>query len=496
MKINGMTPNSSNVGEISKEVQLKVGQIIQGKICEILEDMIMLKMSNGKMLSAKLEVGLSVEVEELLKFQVKEANENQILLKPIVEGQNNIENETENKIMDVLKSFGMKATKEEISLIQTLIKNEIPVTKENVTSFMQMKGAFQKMEQMPIDLFSKDLNIEEPILEVFKNIIKSQNDSLEQSNTKNLIENKEILENNSFIENKDSIGNKNFMENKENTDHKASLQKQDTPKNLLQNEESIKYKDIGIKNMNDEKIVFISKNNLDINLGNAIQLNRILYKDNPMGKQINDLIKNLYENEKTTPLAKEIENILGKIKNMVETKDFKPQEILKELYVKLESIKSTVEGFDKKEGILNQIDQIKDGLDFMNKLNQSQTYMQIPIPIDKEYQNIDLLIVKDNKSKKKIDPNHVKLLISLDTKNMGQVRTLIDIKEKNITCNFKLIEEKMKEIFFKNEDQLKESLKTLGYHSIYVQYGILNEESIVGDSTPSKKFTNFIDMKV
>ncbi|WP_053957502.1 hypothetical protein [Inediibacterium massiliense] len=491
MKINVMSPNSLNVGEQSKEVQLKAGQIIQGKICEILEDMIMLKMSNGKMLSAKLEVGLNAGVDESFKFQIKEANEKQILLTPILEGQDHIENEIENKIMDVLKGFEMKGTKEEISLIQTLIKNEIPVTKENVTGFMQMKSAFQKMENMGINPSIQDLKLEEPIIEVFKNIIKSQseNNSIEQNNTKN-------LENNQMTDHKVLIGNKELIQKQDSIDHKDFVQKQEILKNLSENEGNMKYKDIGIQNMDDEKIVFLSKNNLTVNLGNAIQLNRILYKDDPIGKQIDHLMKNLYENEKTVPLAKEIENILGKIKNMVETKDFKPQEIFKELYAKLETIKSTIEGLDKKEGVLNQIDQIKDGLDFMNKLNQSQAYVQIPIPTHKEYQNMDLLIVKDHKSKKKIDPNHVKLLISLDTKNMGQVRTLIDIKEKNITCNFKLIEDKIKEIFLKNEEKLKESLERLGYHSVYVQYGILNEESIVGDLISSKKFTNFIDLKV
>ncbi|QEK12289.1 hypothetical protein FQB35_07815 [Crassaminicella thermophila] len=427
---------------------LKIGQLIKTKINKVKNDGLIIELGNGKLLYAKTTFPMNYNENQVVQFRVKEINENQLIIQPIQERLNKDET-TERKIISILKEFDIKPEKEKIELVKKLIVNKIPVSKENIIKIANSKVDFERVETL---FNSKAIEINEKILnddirKVLKNLLKVEFDSGDLKNS-----------------------------NKQTN-----------------------FKNINIKNVNFEKIIFLLKNKLTINISNITNLNNLLMKDFTVTKQTEELINLLYKNDQTMHLAKGVEALSLKIKNMIFKKTFKPQEVIKEMHIKIELIKQVVENIDSKERnqILNSITNLKNSLDFINKLNEFQTYMQIPIVLNDEKKNLDLLISKKDRNKKKIDPKDVKILVEINTKNMDKVKVLIEIKEKNIICNFKVTTEKIQKKISKFEKYLKDALILLGYEQINMRYAVVEDRNIVFDfNDENLNEINTINLKV
>lgn len=188
-----------------------------------------------------------------------------------------------------------------------------------------------------------------------------------------------------------------------------------------------------------------------------------------------------------TPLADKFSKLIETVKDLfVKTdseklaSDIDVNKLKSELYEKLDMLKATIqsaEGYNSREtaGLLKAAAQIDDTLRLFNQMNSSNImYYQMPVSLAGHNTTAELYVMKRQKNKKKIDPHNTVMFISLDTKNIGRIETLLDVKGKNITVNLRT---ESKDIINFIKGQVKELYKGIdacGYKLANIRYAVID----------------------
>ena len=194
--------------------------------------------------------------------------------------------------------------------------------------------------------------------------------------------------------------------------------------------------------------------------------NETVSKETPADKfsKLIETVMDLYVKTNSDKLASELD--VNKLKN--------------ELYEKLNVLKATIqssEGYDPKEmaGLLKAATQIDDTLRLFNQMNSSNImYYQMPVSIAGHNTTAELYVMKRQKNKRKIDPHNTVMFISLDTKNIGRIETLLDVKGSNITVNLRT---ESKQIIDFIKGQIKDLYKGFddcGYKLASIRYSVID----------------------
>lgn len=205
----------------------------------------------------------------------------------------------------------------------------------------------------------------------------------------------------------------------------------------------------------------------------------------------NEIIKNINEKEailkNETSQSSNIENLKsgnaledGIIKN-ASTKEVVQQaitktgennkEIIKDILLALKS-----EG-DVSEKILTIIKNNINDIKLFNKFSGDYYYANLPVNI-KEREYPCKLIVKDNRKEgKKIDSKNVKMVITIDTKNLGSVDGYMKVNDRRIDIDLKC-EEKSVKILEMAKEKLMTSIESMGFSVKVNVYKKLEEVSL------------------
>jgi len=124
-------------------------------------------------------------------------------------------------------------------------------------------------------------------------------------------------------------------------------------------------------------------------------------------------------------------------------------------------------------------------------IENNVVYFQLPVSLPVHKTSAEIYIMKNRHKKKKIDPQDTVMFISLDTKNIGRVESLIIVKGKNVSIRFRTEKEKVIDMGKENIKLLYEGLKSSGYRLVNINYELL------GSPTPpagiEKLITKFIN---
>ncbi|MCF6094341.1 hypothetical protein L1765_10235 [Microaerobacter geothermalis] len=128
----------------SPAIEIKPGQIFKGKVLKLFPDQMALVRIGGTQVMAKLETPLSVHEETWLQVLPQS---NPIALKVVSGRQNRTGNQMGNdaspnhiKVSELLDSLGITPTKNSEEIVQYVVKNRLPLTKEMILFF---RNAFQ-----------------------------------------------------------------------------------------------------------------------------------------------------------------------------------------------------------------------------------------------------------------------------------------------------------------------------------------------------------------
>ncbi|MBF8984300.1 hypothetical protein IZY60_12200 [Lutibacter sp. B2] len=462
-------------------------------------------------------------VNDLGSSQFKEGsiqqNIKEIEMQVMEEMMSSKEGNFEGKILDLLKKLEINPQKEIIILVKKLMNNKMPITKANIISILNAKYSFEQLEELLDNVFMNlsDEEFEMDIKTLFRKLLKESSqsdDCIHDKEEMDEVDEKVTQKKNNLkqIPNKkesqifNKKGDTTSFEANTKVEHtelnrmnnKMNINKEDTEKvninkenNSNVNKDKVSVDKINIDKMDFDKIIFMLQHKMKVNLMNATNINNIINKDNTLTDQFNSLLKLLDDSGVDLEIIKELKNIHMELKDSKKVK-LPIAENLKKIYSTLNSIETFLESVNntKKGTITNEIVNLKSSLDFINKINQFQTYFQMPVMINNEMKNLELFIEHKKNKKKKLNPKDIRIFIALDTNNLDYVHALIEIKDKDITCNFRFVTDDAKLIVKKYEKILMDALKKYDFQRVNLNYvvsqdkmSILNIESNDANST-------------
>ncbi len=496
-------PSQQNMDDSSGT--LKEGQTIRAKISKTMDGLVFLDLGNGEMLEAKLTASLPLQPGQLCDFLVKEVQDHQILLKPILNDAEPLD-ATEKKIMSLLEKMGLFPDKEKIEIIREMIRFQLPIHENTLKEIASLKTAYEKVSDWAhlLPLEEEQSLSEKPIQAVFKKAL-STNPDLER--TAKVAVSSPGTDAGANIE-KGKINERPLLEVEDRIYNTTTKQ----PKEVLEKivaewgkgetgiRAPIPSTGFNLQNMTYEKIIFLLKNNFQMNIQNASNVNQILFHAAPIGKQIEDLARELQEHKEIEQLVKSFEDISSRMKPSIIQNKESIKDSIRDVYNNIQNIKDLVENGTVKisKSTMQQLDSLKSGIDFINKINHYQGFLQLPIHIKGEQRNLEIILCNKKKKNSLLNPSDLKIFISLDTKSMDTVQAFIEIKEKHVAVNFRLMSEQIKNYVIEHEVRLNTALKAMGFTKIDTSYGIYKDQLdlitvLEQESLLSQKQHNFVD---
>lgn len=429
-KLNNITPLS-----------LVSGSIITGEVIEVADDTITFKLSNGEIIQGKNESNLTYNKGDMQNFVISDIDENKISIK-IAPNNFSFLDEGKTQVNNAKNEIQLTTSKE--LLIELMAKLEVPVTEKTIKTIESTKNYYGKLA----DLITSN-NI--------KNI-----SEFSKTEVTELVKMLMLDEDDKSISHKEYQSTNNNVVSHTNEQNNINL----TPILTM------------LKNVSHEDLVFMLKTSLDFNLSNLNKFNSVFLGRDTIVKNLNDLISILESKEIH---VKQLNNILVLLDNFSKFLENPKKADIKNFYnsilKELDIINSSLRNTSDSKSISSKIENIKTSLDFLNKVNENVTFLQVPILINKSLQNCEIMVQKEKNGKEKFDKNNAKLSISLNTKTFDLVRILIEIENKNIFLSIKSKSDKFKNIVSKNEAILSNKLKNIGYNNVFFRYSGKNTDN-------------------
>jgi hypothetical protein len=90
-------------------------------------------------------------------------------------------------------------------------------------------------------------------------------------------------------------------------------------------------------------------------------------------------------------------------------------------------------------------------------------YWQLPNPLANPPKDLEIIIKKDHPTKNKINPDNTKIIVKLDTPDIGELVVTLNVKEKNLSCNFETNNSQTKEDILKHNHDFKAQIEAHNY---------------------------------
>lgn len=157
--------------------------------------------------------------------------------------------------------------------------------------------------------------------------------------------------------------------------------------------------------------------------------------------------------------------------------DLEAKKLYKEILTGLDDLKTAVKasGTPDSNAVISRIDNIHDGIQLLNQINNNSAYMQIPLNMSGFNTGGELYVMNRERKKGRLDPQDVVMLISLDTQNIGRIESIIDIKGRNVSMNMRSESQQINNFIRENFKELYDSLIEKGYRLVDIKYRLINE---------------------
>lgn len=515
-----------NTKRTFSKLSFEVGQNFAARIMNLdkLTGEVLLKLLDGWQFSAKLQKGVDILPEGLMRFQVEGFEDGKLQLKML--NPDNKKSSTEEDSIDfLLKSKSINVDKEDYPLLNKMVKHEMPLTKENISNMKTIVDFMDRIKQNSeeensfIDKYMQSKNILSDSFkgQEIKDTLKSFFNELKNLSEEDIL----IFAENNIDLTEDNIKSFNDMFKKSGSLYKEiknieqqvlkdNVQKQhdvnvksekiyinaEQEKQIAgDNAENITYKEGNDytntienqgENINSDKGINDTKNIANSNAkneGEKLQNSNVTVKvENKVKDQSTNEIKETITNkeiETGETIEKEIKNYVGKdsINDKEKIVDNIAKAIKDQINEKTQEMKSIIErvlekSSDTKLEAFSNIAQVLDknmnDFKIFNTMSNSYYYMDLPLNVDNSEYQCKLMIKDERKKGKKIDSTNVKIAASVNTNNMGVVDAYIKVNNYNMDINIKCDSPWIK-VLDNGKDRVFNGLMDIGYNlSIYV----------------------------
>ncbi len=151
------------------------------------------------------------------------------------------------------------------------------------------------------------------------------------------------------------------------------------------------------------------------------------------------------------------------------------------------------------QNLMNQVSNVHQNIDFMNQLNQTMSYVQLPLKLAGENAHGDLYVYT-NKRNLASDDGNVSAFLHLDMDHLGPVDVYVAMQNQKVSTQFYLRDDEMLSFIHENIGLLNERLEHKGYQ-MNAQFSVKEKpgnvmEEIVEDHCENVKIGTFsFDMR-
>lgn len=515
MRIDTGTSNNLNKSDFKKFNKLKEGDVIKAKIVEVSDGIAKIDLGNGEIVSAKLDVPLNLLKGKIVNFLIKDIKENMLFMSPVYEDldfSNEFILKNKNLIMDrILNLNNLSKDDNNLNIIKSIIGYRMPLNPENIQAISSYTEKIISLLNLKEGEEIQAIAINDPLEEDINKLVKVESEvgsdlkDSSQSMTKNI--NTDITEKNDEFKsisieflNKQKIQQDNNVSNIIKDNEIASNQKNDIEfKDILQqfdseNSNRVEFKKITNQIQNEisdifpppidtqdiiQKLTFLVKSNIDININNLSRLKELLENNQTLNKDLGEIVE-LALKEGVIDNKTKLE-ILDKTKNIDLKFDGKDDEKLSKFYKEIsevsEKILSQLSSIGKTSEELNtKVKNFNDNVEFFNKINENSTLMLIPFTLNNKQIENSLYVLSKRKVTKKSD--NIKVYMVLNTNNLDSVKIFCDFSYDRLNVNFKVNEEHIN-LFNDSKQTLKNILESNGYENIFIYVNKEEKENVL-----------------
>lgn len=222
------------------------------------------------------------------------------------------------------------------------------------------------------------------------------------------------------------------------------------------------------------------------------QINRLLQTlgktENQSAKDVLKLVADLLQNKQLDAKILSEPSIVKLLQNKLEEQWLlKPEEVankdrmgsfyeqLRLQTSKLAQLAETVLGKDA--SLTQKTNQLSQNIDFMNQLNQTFAYVQIPLKMSGSNANGDLYVYTNKKNLASEDGS-VSAYLHLDMEHLGSVDCYVTMQNEKVSTNFKVQDDSILDFLEQNIALLNERLEKRGY-TLQATVSVKEEETSV-----------------
>lgn len=504
---------SVNNKKISTKLSFEVGEKFLARVIELNKESqsLLLKLLDGWKFSADIENPSDISKNKLLKFQVDGFENGKLKLKIVGKNQKSPDN-IKDAIASFIKEKSLDLSNSDYEVIKSMVKYEIPLTKENISN---IKSLVEFMDKIKTDTREEDSFIQKYLLsrnitpdssegENVTKVLKKFFNNLKKIDIKDVLT---FIENNIDM-NSENIESFNRVFKKSSTIYKkindlSKAFKLDTNKLQSSSKSSIDTF-INTKEKNENYVNILQKN-IDKTYKNVDTSEIAPVKDDISEKQVQkqvkkdtvEPIKNQQDKGKVN-IEKDISDRFKSVKNQEEipssidvNKGLNVPEknsnlvlknlinniannIKEQINLKTHEMKDTInkvmQNTDDKSSnntvnsdAINILNNNMNDFRIFNTISNSYYYMDLPFQFNNNNYGFKFIIKDDRKRGKKIDSTNVKIAASISTKNLGIVDAYLTVKDKNMDINIKS-EKKFINFLKAYGEKILESLSDLGYN--------------------------------
>lgn len=526
---------------VSSLKELKVGNVFEGTVNAMKNGQVTLGLSNGQTILARLDGKLSLTVGESMFFQVKMNDGTQIAIRPF-SGTGNAANPT---LLNALFAAGLPANEKNLNMVDAMMREQMSIDKQSLNEMMKAVLSNEKVPVATIVQMTKlHLPISPEMAAQFENYQNDSHAILNEIDTmiedlpgifeEETLSQKQIVNLNHGL--LDVIGNGEIIQETANMDAQkmanmvshagqetsgdGTMNLQELPDSVPQSAEEVFAKDtlgsllsleqaetltrqlqeipevalnghLFTQEMQEEEIVpklnlhlsaaqFLKE--VDENLMQAVKSGTLSTPDvfgetadGPAGKLLS-----------SKTYAAVLKNVLEQ-QWLLKPENLKEKEKISELYERLDHQMEKIEQVLKESGIQRTslsetMNDIRSNIEFMNQINQTYTYVQMPLKLANQNANGELYVYTNKKSLH--DPeSELSAFLHLELDHLGTTDVSIKMrpKTKEVSTNFYLDDDEAYRLIAQNMPILEDRLTRKGYHCTMTVTKGEKDVNFVGD---------------
>lgn len=152
---------------------------------------------------------------------------------------------------------------------------------------------------------------------------------------------------------------------------------------------------------------------------------------------------------------------------LMKPEDVANKEKVEEFYEQLKSqtgklSEMTSAALGKDSTLSQNVNRLSQNIDFMNQLNQTFTYIQVPLKLSGQNANGDLYVYT-NKKNLAAKNGSVSAFLHLDMDHLGSVDVYVALEKQRVSTNFKVRDDSVLDLIEANIDLLNKRLEKRGY---------------------------------